>query len=187
MSPPMLLIVAVALAILTAPLLGGRLRGLATLRFRGSWMLAVSLITQVFVLTVFPGPKTWWRLGAYLASYALAAGFLLINRSLNGFKLLALGAALNLLVIGANAGVMPASAAAVRRAGLEGSDPGTFANSAVLEHPRLRFLGDVMAVPESWPLANVFSFGDVLLGIGAFLAVHGGTGSRLVRSRPGEA
>lgn len=141
-------------------------------------------MTQVIVLTVIPGPKTWWRLGAYLASYGLALMFLLKNRSLHGFKVLALGAALNLLVIGANAGVMPASAEAVDRAGLAPTDSGTFENSAVLDHPRLAFLGDVMAVPEGWPLANVFSIGDLLLGFGVFLAVHGGADSRLTRRRP---
>ena len=31
----------------------------------------------------------------------------------------------------------------------------------------LAFLGDIMAVPEGWPLANVFSIGDVVLVIGA--------------------
>ncbi len=179
----MLLIVSVILGLLTAPLFGGRLRRLGELRFRMAWILAGSLMIQVLVLTVFPGPKTWWRLGAYLGSYALAASFLWMNRSFSGFRILAVGAALNLLVIGANGGVMPASAAATARAGLGAPSGGTFANSAVLEHPRLEFLGDMLAVPEGWPLANVFSIGDLVLGIGAFIAVHGAAGSRLTRRR----
>ena len=35
-------------------------------------------------------------------------------------------------------------------------------NSGVLAAPRLAFLGDVFAIPAGWPLANVFSIGDVL-------------------------
>ena len=179
----MLLIVSIVLGLATAPLLGGRLRRLAELRFRLSWLLATSLIVQILVLTVFPGPKTWWRLSAFLGSYGLAAAFLVANRALAGFRLLALGAAMNLLVIGANGGVMPASAAATTRAGIGPGSGETFANSLVIEHPRLAFLGDVLAVPQGWPLANVFSPGDILLAIGAFVAVHGAAGSRLARRR----
>jgi hypothetical protein len=47
-----------------------------------------------------------------------------------------------------------------------------FANSQVLDNPRLLPLGDVFAVPTGWPLANVFSIGDVLLVAGAALVLH---------------
>ena len=32
--------------------------------------------------------------------------------------------------------------------------------------PALRFLTDIFAIPAAIPLANVFSLGDVLIGIG---------------------
>jgi hypothetical protein len=48
----------------------------------------------------------------------------------------------------------------------------------VLPDPRLAFLGDVFAIPRGWPLANVFSVGDVLIAVGAVVAVHGICGSR---------
>jgi hypothetical protein len=35
-----------------------------------------------------------------------------------------------------------------------------------VEGARLWFLGDVFAIPASWPLANVFSVGDLLIAIG---------------------
>jgi hypothetical protein len=92
--------------------------------------------------------------------------------------LTALGAALNLLAITANGGVMPASPAALARAGLA-DDPG-FQNSTVLADPRLAFLGDVFAVPASWPLSNVFSIGDVLIAAGLAWGLHRVCGSRLV-------
>jgi hypothetical protein len=72
---------------------------------------------------------------------------------------------------------MPASPEAVAAAGLPPDPPG-FANSAVLPDPRLAFLGDVFAIPRSWPLANVFSVGDVLIAVGAAAAVQGICGSR---------
>jgi hypothetical protein len=59
---------------------------------------------------------------------------------------------------------MPASSAALAAAGLDG--PGSHTNSIVLEHPALEPLTDIFAIPAGWPLANVFSVGDVILGVG---------------------
>jgi hypothetical protein len=53
----------------------------------------------------------------------------------------------------------------------------------VLENPRLPWLGDVFAVPEGFPLANVFSIGDIIMAVGAAYAVHRICGTRLVRRR----
>jgi hypothetical protein len=47
----------------------------------------------------------------------------------------------------------------------------------------LSFLGDVFAVPASWPVSNVFSVGDVILVVAALLALHCLCGSRLVLVR----
>jgi hypothetical protein len=91
--------------------------------------------------------------------------------------LVALGAALNLLVISVNGGVMPASPSALAGAGLPVNEPG-FQNSTALAEPRLAFLGDVFSLPASWPLSNVFSVGDVLIALGVVWALH-----RICRSR----
>lgn len=45
-----------------------------------------------------------------------------------------------------------------------------FTNSGPLEAPRLWFLGDIFAIPSGFPLANVFSVGDVLILAGVGLA-----------------
>ena len=50
-------------------------------------------------------------------------------------------------------------------------------------NPKLSFLGDVFAVPASFPVHNVFSVGDVCIVIGAFVLLHTVCGSALVRSR----
>ena len=44
-------------------------------------------------------------------------------------------------------------------------------------------VGDVFAVPDGWPGANVFSVGDALMLLGALLVLHAATGSRLVAAR----
>ena len=166
----MLLLVAIVLAVVLVPVLGGDLRALAVLRFRQTWLLALALLLQILVITVFPGPRTALRLTAYLGSYALAVLFLFRNRTIPGFWLIGAGAFLNLVAIGANAGVMPATRGALSTAGV--SPPSqVFANSAFVENARLWFLGDIFAIPASWPLANVFSVGDVLIALGAAWAI----------------
>ena len=75
----------------------------------------------------------------------------------------AVGAGCNLLAIIANGGYMPADPEALASVGLGG--PG-YTNSIVLTDPVLPFLTDVFAMPAWMPAANIFSIGDVLLGIG---------------------
>ena len=112
--------------------------------------------------------------------------FLLANRRVPGMALVGLGAALNLLAIVANGGVMPASAEALAAAGLPAGGPG-FQNSGVVADPRLAFLGDIFAIPASWPLSNVFSVGDVCIGAGLAWGAHRVCGSRLVPRWTGNA
>jgi hypothetical protein len=89
----------------------------------------------------------------------------------------ALGAALNVLAIATNGGVMPANATALRISGIA-SRPG-FDNSAALAHPHLAFLGDVIPVPGPWPIGNVLSVGDLIIFVGAAIVLHVACGSRL--------
>jgi len=173
----MFLVAIVLASALAVPLLGGRLGALAEVRLRLPWLLPAALAMQVVALDL-PGVPGRLRPPLHVASYLVAGAFLVANRRLPGMLLVGLGAAANLLAIGVNGGVMPASPAALAAAGLPLDPPG-FANSAVLADPRLAFLGDVFAIPAGWPLANVFSVGDVLIAIGAVVAVHGICGSRL--------
>jgi hypothetical protein len=84
--------------------------------------------------------------------------------------------------ITANGGVMPADAEALAAAGVH-QTAGDFANSTVLAHPRVAFLGGVFAVQASWPVSNVFSVGDVVLVVAALLALHCLCASRLALVR----
>jgi Family of unknown function (DUF5317) len=172
----MFLVAVVLASALAVPLLGGRLGALAEVRLRLPWALPAALALQVVALDV-PGVPDRLRRLLHVASYLVAGVFLVANRRLPGMALVGLGAAANLLAIAANGGVMPASPAALAAAGMPPDPPG-FQNSAALADPRLAFLGDVFAIPAGWPLANVFSAGDVLIAAGAVVAVHGICGSR---------
>jgi hypothetical protein len=172
----MILVAVVLAGALAVPLLGGRLGALAEARLRLAWMLPAALAVQVVALDA-PGVPDRLRPLLHVASYLVAGAFLVANRRLPGMALVGLGAAANLLAIAANGGVMPASPAALAAAGRPLDQPG-FANSAAVADPRLAFLGDVFAIPAGWPLANVFSVGDVLIAAGAIVAIHGICGSR---------
>lgn len=167
----MLIGAVVLLLLASVPLTGGDLRRLGDLQLDLAWLLPVALAAQVLIVAL---PASWpggLLIAVHLASYVAAAVFIWRNRAVPGLPLLALGAALNGVTIALNGGTLPASAAALRTAGITAT-PGDFTNSGVLTHPRLALLGDVFAVPASWPLANVFSIGDIVIVIGAGWTLH---------------
>ncbi|MDP9375966.1 MAG: DUF5317 domain-containing protein [Actinomycetota bacterium] len=84
--------------------------------------------------------------------------------------LIGCGAALNVLAITANGGVMPAARYAIEIAGIDKGDD--FANSAPLTDPNLLFLGDIIPIPGPWPIGNVLSVGDLVLFVGAWVLLH---------------
>jgi hypothetical protein len=176
-----LLVVLVVVAAALVPLARGRLSALLDVRLASPWLLLVAVAFQVAALWI-PGETDAWRAAAHVASFPFGIAFVWANREIPGLWLVSLGAISNGVAVAANGGVMPASASAVRTAGLEVSPDG-FVNSGVLDDPKLLFLGDVFAVPASWPFANVFSVGDVLIAVGAAYAIHATCGSRLVPAR----
>lgn len=178
----MLIVSWALLSILLVPVLGGRLGRLGELRLQHTWLLALALGLQVVVISVVPQADARLLAGVHVGTYLLAAAFVWRNRQVPGVLLLGAGAAANGITIALNGGVLPASARALERSGFV-VDPGEFTNSGVLADPVLPWLGDVFWVPSSWPLANVFSIGDVLIVAGLGWLVHRTCGSRLPRLR----
>ncbi len=171
----MFLLVGVGLAFLLALILGGRPARLAQARFRASWLVLVALALQILIFS------RWWQehsgLGAttaplYIVSMLLLVVAVWLNRRVPGMALLGVGLLLNTAVITANGGHMPASFQALQTAGL--LEPGAsfetlrVTNSSLItENTPLWFLGDIFAIPHPFPLANVFSLGDILIAAGA--------------------
>jgi len=182
----MLLVIAAIILIATVPLAGGRLSRLADIQLRGVWAVLLAVTIQVGISNVFPGGSHAVHAALNVLSYVLDAYFVAANLRLAGVPLVAAGAALNVLAITINGGVMPANPVALRIAGIT-ARPG-FDNSTALAHPHLPFLGDVIPVPGPWPIGNVLSAGDLIILLGAFLLLHCACRSRLVsprRSRTG--
>jgi hypothetical protein len=178
----MLLVITAFALVASVPLAGGRLSRLADIRLRAVWTVFVSVVIQVGITTVVPGGSHLLHVALHLFSYVLAAWFLVANRHVTGILVVALGAGLNVLAISANGGVMPTSANAMRIAGLQPAHD--FHNSALVAHPHLAFLGDVIPVPGPWPIGNVLSVGDLIIFAGALVILHRACGSRLPLLRP---
>jgi Family of unknown function (DUF5317) len=177
------LALAFCLLLLTVPAAGGRLSRVGELRLRWIWVAVCAFLVQVVIVTVAPGGDTVLQRIVHVATYVAVGAVVLRNLDVRFVWVVGLGGLLNLVAIVANGGVMPASRSALETAGLEVRD-GAFANSDYVENASLGFLGDVFAVPEGWPGANVFSVGDVLILLGALLVIHAAAGSRLVAARP---
>jgi MFS family permease len=159
------------ICVATVPLAGGRLGRLSEITFRRSWAGLAALLLQFTILRLFPVGSEGLLAALHLASYGLMFYFLAANLSIPGLWLIGIGGSCNALAIAANNGVMPALPEALATAGIV-QVPGEFANSAAVAQPKLWFLGDVFALPAGWPMANVFSVGDLILLLGAFVLLH---------------
>jgi hypothetical protein len=164
------MLTAIPVGIVAGLLLGGRLEGLARLRFRWAALAVVGLLVQVVLFTPL-GDEAAGDLGPaiYIASTAAVFVAVLRNLRLPGMAVAAVGALCNLVAIGANGGAMPADPGALALAGFTG--PGEHTNSVVLAEPTFRPLTDIYALPAWLPLANVFSVGDVLIGLGVGVTI----------------
>jgi hypothetical protein len=168
--------------LLTVPLARGRLTALADLQLRRPWLAIAGIGVQIMIISVIPAGTAGLHEAVHMGSYALLGAFVWSNRRVPGVPLIMLGGLLNFIAIAANGGVMPASESALRAAGLDVRS-GEFANSDLVRDAHVGFLGDVFAIPAGWPGANVFSVGDGLMVLGAFLVLHAATGSRLFAAR----
>jgi hypothetical protein len=166
----MFILYSIVIGVFVGFLLGGRAARLGDLQIRWPWAIAAGLIVQVLL---FSTPLTD-RVGdigpvIYVVSTALVLAAIIVNRRITGMSVVALGALSNLIAIVANGGYMPADLAAMASLGRTSID--TYSNSALLTNPALRPLTDIFALPTWVPFANVFSIGDVILGVGVAIVI----------------
>ncbi|MBA3431849.1 MAG: DUF5317 family protein, partial [Actinobacteria bacterium] len=147
----MLLAVFLLMCLLTVPLFGGRIGALADLSFRGLGLLMAAMAAQILLVSVVTDVPDSLAKAVHLATYIAAGAFVWLNRRIAGLSLIGFGGVLNFVTITANDGVMPATRAALESAGLSATTEG-FSNSVSVAHPKLFFLGDVFAIPGSWPV-----------------------------------
>jgi hypothetical protein len=170
----------ILLGIAFALVLGGRPSRLVDITLRRSWAVVAAFALQA-VLFLPLGPMLPMPVGhaLHVASYGLLLVFGVANVRNWSFVPLLLGLGLNAAAIMANGGQMPVSPDAWEAAGLEASPT----SNVGLGGEHVRFLGDIFAIPPAFPLSNVFSVGDLLIGIGVvvlIVAVSLGGGSKRV-------
>jgi MFS family permease len=166
--PPILLAIAATWA------LGGDLRRLSLLEVRLTRLVYASLAIQVVAFSSLADGQPAGVRVAQVASYLLLLAFVLANRRVRGFGVLALGLASNALAIVANGGLMPVDRRALVASGwsLDRYADGVYHNTVLAGRgTHLAFLGDVFALPRL-PLAAAMSIGDVILIVGIFIVVY---------------
>ena len=160
----MFILYAIPIGIAAGLALGGSIDRLADFRLRWAPLAVTGLLVQV---ALFADPISaavaGWAPAIYVGSTAAVLAAVVRDIRLPGMALIAVGAGSNLAAIVANGGYMPASPAAL--ASVVELTSG-YSNSIVVRDPALAPLTDLFALPASFPLANVFSIGDVLIGIG---------------------
>lgn len=173
----MFILYALPAGLLAGWLTGGSLNGLTEVRLRWAWLALLGLVIQL-VLFFGPVAESVGGLGMpiYVGSTGLVLAAVLRNGLLPGLPVVALGALSNMAAIIANGGYMPASPGAMQALGRAVNDG--YSNSAVMDRPALAPLTDIFAIPAGVPFANVFSVGDVLIGVGVAWAIVAGMHGR---------
>jgi len=182
---PVLTIVAAAIVVLVT---GGSWSQLAKVPIAGGWLLAGGLALQVG-LEIVDVPKNQIETvgyGVLMVSYALLLAFCLTNWKVAGFGVIAIGIAMNTLVIGLNRG-MPTvdigNDARGRR--VHKPIPVSVKHRPERKDDLLRFLDDRIVLPE--PFDEVVSFGDLVVGVGVSELAFFASRRRRRRSRSGQA
>jgi hypothetical protein len=179
---------AVLAGLLIGALTGGSAARLGDLRFRWGPLIAAGIITQVLLFSTPLGDALGPAAPAvYIASNVAVLVAVWRNLAIPGLPLVLLGGLSNLVAIVANRGYMPVSpdaAAAMGRTAGAGYTNSRLVEEVVVLEP----LTDLFAMPTWIPMANVFSIGDVLIGVGAAIAVvaamHGRAPREAARGAP---
>lgn len=191
---PMLLIIgAIVGGILVGLVLGGSLQQLAEIKLRW-WPLA--LLGLALQLVPIPSMKGqidhWLGVGLLIASYVVLLAFVAVNIRLPGFWLIAIGFALNVVVISINGG-MPVSREALRQA--YGPDYPSILHDLEVnggaKHHLSRPDDDLVpltdVIPLGPPVRLVLSVGDVMFFLGVSWVIAAATKGPAGRHRVGAA
>ncbi len=173
----MFLCTSVVLAVLVGLLRGGKWGNLTLYKFNGSWLVLAAILVQVSIF------NPWWEKYVndgmitnliYCLSIILLIIFILRNFNLTGMRLLGAGIVSNGVVIIANGGYMPSSLNSLKHI-LSAERIARIENGSALyniilitDNTKFKFLCDIFYVPG----INVYSVGDVLVALGAFVVIQ---------------
>jgi hypothetical protein len=159
---------------------GGRLRYIEKFHLKALPLGVGAFVVQLLIFTS-RGESLLGALlpGVYVLTLFMLLAFLLVNRRVFGVPILLIGLMLNVLVIGANHGRMPADPQALVATG-QGSHAeellrnGTAANVVLMsDQTHLNFLGDYIVLPFLGDMGSAYSAGDLLALAGEAALVFG--------------
>lgn len=167
---PVFILYAVVAGLVIGLVSGGSAARLGRLQIAWAPVIAIGLVLQVVLFSTVVGDA----LGplappVYVVSQVVVLVAVWRNRAIPGLPIVLLGGAANLVAIVANGGYMPVSPEALVALGRSPTDG--YSNSRLIEGAVLAPLTDIFAMPAWLPLANIFSIGDVLIGVGVAIAI----------------
>jgi hypothetical protein len=174
-----LLLATLVAAILVVLVTRGSLAQLSRLRVSAGWFLVAGLAIQA-ALEYIDFPRDQIDTLGYsllMISYGLILAFCVTNLSTRGFGVIAIGIAMNALVIGLNQG-MPTKAIGTDAEGnrIFKSVQQTVKHRQERDDDLLGILGDRILFPK--PLNEVVSFGDLVIAVGLCELVYYGSRRR---------
>lgn len=164
-------LVAILIAVVIVPLTHGRFDRLARLRFARPWLFVTGVGIQI-ALEFVPIPRDRFEdlgVALLLASYVAILAFCISNIRMRGMELIAIGIALNALVIALNVGMPYRVADGLTR-------------ETTVKHRPLR-PGDVATVladriTVGAPVSAAISVGDIVLALGIVELAYAGSRRR---------
>ena len=167
---PVFILYAVIAGLVIGVLSGGSAGRLGDLRFAWAPLIVVGLMGQVLLFSTPLGDALGPAAPVlYVASNVAVLVAVWRNLAIPGLPLVLIGGASNLIAICANGGYMPVSPGALQAMGRLPREG--YTNSRLVDGVVLGPLTDLFAMPAWLPVANVFSIGDVLIGVGAAIAI----------------
>jgi hypothetical protein len=166
----MLVLAVLSLALVSSLLTGGRFRHARHFQMTSVWIALAVFAVQTVLFTRWGTDLVGEPLVpvVYLVTMGGLVVFLVMNRRVPGVPILLAGLMLNVLVISANAGWMPASVPALEAAGRAQEANllrlhGTAANCVLMsDSTRLNVLGDNIVIRLGGPVGSAYSIGDLV-------------------------
>ena len=178
-----LLLLTVGAAALVVAVTRGSWRRLVHLPIQGSLLFVTGLLIQGTLEYVEFTPNSIETAGyaVLMLSYVFLLAFCLVNLPLRGMGVIAIGIALNTIVIGLNLG-MPARAVRIEN-GQRVAKPieQTVKHRPASSDDLLGFLGDKILLPS--PIDTLISIGDIVIFVGVCELAYFGSHQRRRRTR----
>lgn len=173
----MFLCTVVLIALLVALARGGKWVNLTGHRFKKSWLIISAIMIQVLIFNPVWDRYVHWAAATnllYVFSILLLLAFVAANVKISGLKILGLGVLSNALAIVANGGNMPSSLEGLKSilspealSRLQ-SGAANYNIELIGDQTRLKYLCDIFYLPH----VNVYSIGDILIALGAFMTIQ---------------